>query len=500
MSLTISKSDYLKFKECTGFFWFWKNDPSVLAPEKEDPFVDRLKSQGYQVELFARNLYPQASLITGNPAEATSSTSQLIQKGTHQFLQASFLVNGLFASCDILIWNDFFGGWDIIEVKSSTDKGYNKDKRKEHILDAAFQRIVVQQSGLRVVNVYLLELNKEFLKQGEIDPNQLFNTTEITTQCIEMEQEILADISYAKNLLKQSNPLDCSCKYKGRSRHCRAFNYLYPNVSDYSIYDLRAIGSSKTMLRNLVDGNHIDIAKIPDTFKLNEKHRLQKYVHLSKEINLEKEKIARQFNELIYPLYFLDYETLACGIPKFENTYPYQQTVFQYSLHILDKSGNIEHKEYIHKSSSTPVHIVAEKLREDIGDEGNIVVWNKGFEGKCNQDLAAVNPSLGTFLLGLNKRIYDLMTLFEKMEYLHDDFKGSYSIKNVLPVMCPDLSYQGLAVSNGAQAVVEYEQLIFGNVTEELVESTFDALLEYCKLDTWAMVSIFQELEKMLSD
>ena len=492
----ISKSDYLKYLDCPSYFWFWKNDKSILSKEKEDPFADRLKSQGYEVELFARNLYPNATLVTGDLEEASSMTDQLIQSGSSEILQASFLVDHLFVSCDMLIWNDLFGGWDIIEVKSSTDKD---KKSKEHILDAAFQRLVAEKAGLKIVNVYLTELNKEFYKDGDIDPNKIFNISEITTDCIELEQKILADIDLAKSLLAYGTPNDCSCKYKGRSRHCRAFNYLYPKVPSYSIYDLRSIGTSKKVLRTLVDGNHLKIDQIPDEVVLNEKHSLQAYVTKTKEVHIEKEKIKNQFDGLIYPLYFLDYETLACGIPKFENTYPYQQTVFQYSIHIVEHNDNITHKEYIHEDQTTPVHEVAQKLREDIGDIGSVIVWNKGFEGKCHKDLALVNPDLKPFLLGLNERMYDLMDIFRRMEYLHDDFKGSYSIKDVLPVMCPELSYDGLEVSNGTKAVVEYENLIFGDVPEELKESTFEALLEYCKLDTWAMVRIFQELQKEIN-
>lgn len=492
----ISKSDFLKFKECSSFFWFWKNDPLVLSEEKEDPFVDRLKSQGYEVELFARNLYSEAVLISGPPKEASSTTTDLIKDGKLQFFQASFLADGLFSSCDILLWNDMYKGWDIIEVKSSTDKD---KKAKEHILDAAFQRIVVKKSGLKVVNVYLLELNKEFHKNGVIKPDDIFNYSEITTECIKYEEGILAGIKEAKDLLLKPNPIDCSCKYKGRTNHCRVFAHLYPHVPKYSIYDLRAIGLSKEVLMDLVDSGHLDIGSIPDDFELSIKHENQKWVHDTKNIIFEEEIIAEKFDNLVYPLYFLDYETLACGIPKFDKTYPYQQTVFQYSVHILYDDGRIEHKEFIHKETSTPVHIVAQKLREDIGDIGNVIVWNKGFEGKCHSDLAKVNNDLSEFLLGLNDRIFDLMEVFQKMEYLHDDFKGSYSLKNVLPVMCPELSYEGLEVSNGAEAVVEYENLIFGNIPKELKNERFEALLEYCKLDTWAMVRVFQELDELVT-
>lgn len=491
----ISKSDYLKFIQCSSFFWFWKNDQSILSEEKEDPFIERLKSQGYEVELFARKLYPNATLVTGQLRTASDLTNKLIKEDIKEFFQASFLADGLFSSCDILVWNDMYKGWDIIEMKSSTDK---EKKAKAHILDAAFQRIVVQKSGLKVINVYLLELNKEYYKNGEIKPKDIFNTTEITTECIEIEQSVLTGIQEAKSFLTKTNPIECPCKYKGRTNHCCAFNYLYPKTPKYSSYDLRGIGQSKQVLIDLVDNGLIALKSIPDDFELSVKHENQKWVSDTKNIIFEKEIIENKFDNLVYPLYFLDYETLACGIPKFENTYPYQQTVFQYSLHVLYKDDRIEHKEYIHRDQSTPVNVIAEKLRKDIGDEGNVIVWNKGFEGKCNSDLAIVNQNLESFLLGLNERIFDLMEVFLKMEYLHDDFKGSYSIKNVLPVMCPDLSYDSLAVSNGAEAVIEYENLIFGNVPEEEKESKFDSLLKYCKLDSWAMVRIFQELKKML--
>jgi len=166
MSLTISKSDFLKYKECSSFFWFWKNKPDVLTEEKIDPFIERLKIQGYEVELFARGLYPEASLVSGTIKESAVMTQGLIGNGSKAIFQASFLADDLFASCDVLVWNELFQGWDIIEIKSSTDK--NK-KKKEHIIDTAFQRVVAQRAGIKVVNVYLLELNRDYYKNGEID-------------------------------------------------------------------------------------------------------------------------------------------------------------------------------------------------------------------------------------------------------------------------------------------------------------------------------------------
>lgn len=491
----LTKSDYIKYGECPSFLWFWKNKPEVLSEERLDPFTERLKEQGYDVELFARNLYPDGALITGRLEEATKQTKELIQSDTQVIYQASFLHEDVFASCDILVWNELFQGWDMIEVKSSTDK---MKKKKEHLLDAAFQRVVAQRSGLTIVNVYLLELNKEFYKNGDINPNDLFNETEVTTECIDLEARIITEIDDALGLLNGIEPTSCSCRYKGRSRHCRAFDYLYPDTPQYSIYDLRAIGNSKKKLGVLVDQGVLRIEDIPHHFDLNATHQKQKQVRESGEVILDKDAISSKFDQLEYPLYFLDYETLALGIPKFEETYPYQQTVFQYSLHIMYENGDIEHKEFIHDSTETPVHIVADRLRGDIGDVGHVIVWNKTFEAKCNADLAAVNPNLEHFLLGLNNRIFDLMEIIKKMEYVVDAFRGKYSIKNVLPVMCPELNYETLEVSNGTQAVVEYEKVIFSYMEDSERSEKLSNLLAYCKMDTWAMVRIFQELQKLV--
>jgi len=491
----LTKSDYLKYLDCPSFLWFWKQKQDVLSPEKEDPYIERLKLQGYEVELVSRDLYPSGVLVTGKLEGAVKETNKLIEKGTTALFQASFLHDDVFASCDMLIWNDLFDGWDMIEVKSSTDKD---KKKKEHILDAAFQRIIAQRAGLKVINVYLLELNKDYLKDGTINPQDLFNESEITSECISQEASIIAEIDDAKNLLRGPAPTSCSCRYKGRRRHCRAFDYLYPEVPNYSIYDLRAIGNSKRKLTDLVDRGHLRIEDIPADFKLSKTHQKQKWVRDHGQVIIDKDVIKTKLDDLIYPLYFLDYETLACGIPKFDKTYPYQQTVFQYSIHILKQNGDVKHKEYIHKKSTTPVHIMASRLKEDIGDIGNVIVWNKAFEGKCNADLAAMNPELESFMIGLNERIFDLMEIFQKMDYVDDAFKGSYSIKNILPVMCPDLDYSELDISNGTQAVVEYEKVIFSYMDEAERTENLNNLLDYCKLDTWAMVRIFQELEILI--
>lgn len=493
----ISKSDFLKFYECASYFWFWKNRKEVLTERQLDPFAQRLSEQGQHVEVKVRELFPEGVMINTYGEDAVADTKRLLDEGVKTIFQASFLHDNRFIMCDVLVWNELFNAWDMIEVKSSSSTDGQR-KKEHHLIDATFQKIVLEAAGLKVVNVYLIELNKDFIKEGDIELKKLFIESEVTTEILKREPEVLADLQHAENILKADQPTSCDCRYKGRSRHCQAFNYLYPQTPSYSVYDFTAIGGSKKKLAALVDEGIIDINDVREDHDLSKKHKNQWRVHVNDQALLEKEILQDELNALVFPIYFLDYETLPVAIPVYDGSRPYQQVVIQYSLHILAEDGNIQHKEYIHRDQSSPLNIIAQKLREDIGDEGSVIVWNKTFEAGCNKDLAVANPVLADFLTSVNDRIYDLMEVVKKQKYLHKDFKGKYSIKKVLPVMCPELNYDTLAISDGTQAVMEYENLIFGNYPPEQKEQAFTNLLEYCELDTWAMVRIYQELLKLI--
>ena len=290
---TISKSDFLKFYECSSYFWFYKNRKEVLSEKQVDPFAERLIEQGQQVEVKVRELFAEGKMVHTFQAEAIADTKKLLKEGATTIFQASFEHDGLYIMCDVLIWNELFGGWDLYEVKSSSATD-TTSKKEHHLIDATFQKIVLDASGHKVVNVYLIELNKEFVKDGEIDLDKLFIQSEITTEVLDREKLILADIKHAKNILEAEQPSSCECRYKGRSRHCSAFNYLYPATPSYSVYDLTAIGSSKKKLELLVDEGILDIKDIRNDHDLSEKHKNQWRVYVDDEVILEKEILKEE--------------------------------------------------------------------------------------------------------------------------------------------------------------------------------------------------------------
>jgi hypothetical protein len=239
----------------------------------------------------------------------------------------------------------------------------------------------------------------------------------------------------------------------------------------------------------------VDIYDVPDNFELSEKQRFQVEVAKSKETYIDKEEIEDMFDDLEYPLYFLDYETFNPAIPLFNGYSPFDHITFQYSLHVLDEDGNLDHFEYLHTEKTDPIPHLLDSLKEHIKDEGSIVVWNKGFEGGRNKSMGSIYPEYRDFCEGMNDRLFDLMDVFKDNLYHDPLFKGSYSIKYVLPVLVPDLSYDDLNIRNGSMAMASWYDFVFKDKEDENI---IDDLLRYCELDTLAMVRVWEELRKII--
>lgn len=496
--MQITKSDFLKFKQCASYAWFSKNKPEILVNQEIDPFVQGLIDQGAEVERWALKLFSGGIHVRSFNEKAADTTQRLIAEGNKTIFQATFADSQSYAMIDVLQWNDLYQAWDVFEIKSSTDsKWRKKDKiEPEHLDDTGFQRTLLNKLGYKVANVYLCLLNSEYTKQGDIDPNSLFTTIEITDRLIVLEETHKLEIENAVSQLNSSHePTDCKCRYKSRKNHCGAFSYLYPDANVYGTYDLASIGNSKKQLAEMVDSKILAMEDITDVSKFKKMKLWQWLTYIDDEEIIIKDKIREELNGLQYPLYFLDYETLPSAIPKYDSTSPHQQVVFQYSLHIIEYEGaSVTHKEYLHITSDSPMNDVAQNLRNDIGDNGSVIVWYKPFEVPRTKELAAAVPAHSAFLLALSDRIYDLMDIVSKGYYHHKDFRGSASIKAVLPVMCPELSYKSLQVQNGTQAMTTYHDLIFSEKYSNAKSQIIQDLLNYCKLDTWAMVRIWEEM------
>ncbi len=106
-------------------------------------------------------------------------------------------------------------------------------------------------------------------------------------------------------------------------------------------------------------------------------------------------------------------------------------------------------------------------------------------------------PAFAPFFESLNERTFDLMEIFSNQHYVHPDFCGSCSIKKVLPVLIPTLSHKKLTIHEGMAASLSWYRMFGPEKSVKEREETWGHLIEYCELDTFAMVEIFRYLTSL---
>ncbi|MEK7578087.1 MAG: DUF2779 domain-containing protein [Patescibacteria group bacterium] len=437
MSNLLTKTDFILYKECPNNVWVKRHKPEEYAKFEVSDFEKSLAVMGNEVEELARGMFPAGYLVERRSEGAQELTQKLIAERTPVIFQAVFTTDRYFAATDVLKWNNSAQKYDIYEIKmSSTEeddgdeedgkpKRVNKKRELQYEYDLAFQTNVLEATGVSLNAKYLVRLNRVYIRDGELDftPNQLFIIEDKTeaierlkpTAAIEMERAQ----DYLSSIENPSGP--CPCYYKGRSAHCTAFSYINPSVPAYSVHDLNRIGNSKRYLQELLDEGILEIGDVPIDDRLQPKESKngakpskprklnQITVHKSQKPLIDVGSIKAELDALIFPLYFLDYETYPTAIPPYSGYHPYQQIVFQYSLHVLhDKNSEPISFECLILDGE-PSERIAKSLREHIGNTGSVVSWFKTFENSRNRELANFLPSYKDFFLSLVARTYDLM-------------------------------------------------------------------------------------------
>lgn len=488
----LSKTDYVKkYTICPSYLWLSKYKPDVVPTDEEEVIKQRLE-QGNEIERYARLLFPEGLLIESRSSKAKLDTESAVRNGVTTIFQATVITDsGLLAMADVIKKDPETDKWVLYEVKSTNSV------KKEHVLDLTFQRVAFEDAGYMISKIKIIYLNKEYERQVKIEPTKLLLEKDVTTETDELVDVVRAQTKEAIEWLKRKDePKTCSCRLNSRSKHCPTFHYLNPDIPEYSVFNISRIGGKK--LGVLIDGDILHVHDVPEDIKLSLIQQNQVDVAKTKQPKIDRKAIADLLRELEFPLYFLDYETVSTALPVFLKCHPYQQIPFQYSLHVLhEPNGQLEHYEYLAKDTNElPANDLLKALSKQIDEIGTVITWNKSFESARNREMAAQYPEFKKFMDGINDRIFDLMDIFSKQHYVHHKFKGSNSIKKVLPVLVDGFSYDELDISNGQAAALKWYEAVTSN-DKKLAEATFKSLLEYCKLDTLAMVEIYKVLAKI---
>jgi len=487
----LSKSDFLKYQTCPGYLWLWKNKRDVVPIDNPEDVEHRIE-QGNEVEGYARQLFPTGKLLEGNPQKTKSDTEKAIQNGEKVIFQATVITDeGLLAKADIFERDG--DGWNLYEVKSTTQI------KDEHLMDVTFQKVAFSKAGYSIKSTNIIYLNKEYIRHGKIRPDELFITENVDEQANKLYPDVEAMAADAVIYInKPDEPKTCSCHLLPKSKHCPTFKHYHPDVPDYSIYNLSR-ATSKT-ITPLVDMEILHIHDIPEDYKLSEKQHNQVVVHKLGQPLIHPDLIKEELDQLKFPQYYLDYETISTAIPLFDDCKPYQQVPFQYSLHVLrEPGGELEHYEHLARhGDKNPIPALLAQMNSEIGNEGSVIVWYKPFETSRNSEMALMYPEYADFLNSVNSRVYDLMDIFTKQYHVHPLFLGKTSIKYVLPVLVPELSYKELDIQNGGIACLRWFQMATGTVSKNEGDSIYNNLLKYCELDTLAMYKIYKHLLSLI--
>lgn len=484
----LSKSSFLKGIQCVKQLYLYKHHYDWQDPisEAQQAIFDR----GTNVGILAQQLFLGGAKATDDPREtdmAVVRTRELINKNIHVIYEAAFLFDDVLVISDIIVKSG--SRWKIYEVKSSTSV------TEPHIYDAAVQYYVLKNSGLDVSDISIVYLNNQYVRRGKLDIQELFTIESVLLPVKEQWDFVTEKVSALKKVLRKKsipainigpqchNPYDCSF-----------LGYCWKDVPGYSIFNIAGMRTDKKF--ELFNSGKLKLQDIPEDFKLTSNQRIQVDSEINRNTIIDKEGIKEFLDSLSYPLYFIDFETFMPAVPLYDYSRPYQQIPFQYSLHFQKSKGSeLQHAEFLADGKSDPRIPFIENLLRDTEGEGNIIVYNQSFEMNRLKEIAEDFPKYKNQITERLERIKDLMLPFQKKYYYNPAMKGSYSIKNVLPALVPEMSYDGMVIAEGGAAMNVFEALI--NETDpKVIEKTRKDLLEYCKMDTLGMVKILKAISK----
>lgn len=487
VSSYLSKSLFIRGCQCHKSLWLKKHRPELL--EELSPEQENLFATGFVVGDLAKELFPGGAEVPYDGLshdEQVQMTRQLMAGGVTTIYEATFCYDEVFCKADILhLGKD---GWELFEVKAST-------RVKDYQLkDAALQLRVLRGAGINPVRAAIVHINNGYVRQGDLDLQQLFTVADVTAEVEELQPFVAAEISGQRAMLQEEEPdipigPQCSSPFE-----CDFEKYCWPTLPEDSVFELRGRGVDRFALY------HEGIIKQEDIplDRLNSSQRFQVESTLNQRDHIDKNAVQEFVDDLWYPLCFLDFETFMAAVPPFDGCRPYQKIPFQYSLHIQETpDAELKHYEYLVEPGKDPRRALFDNLLELIPENACIVAWNQSFEIKVLEGLAEYFIDTQEKIERMIENFRDLMVPFRNRDIYPWQAKGSYSIKPILPLLAPELSYESLTgVADGGDAMEAYHAMSAMEDPAEVAQIRSE-LLEYCKLDTLAMVRILERMREM---
>ncbi len=487
----LSKSRYISGTQCRLRLWYDTHRRDLATAPGEA--LQAIFETGHEVGEAACRRFPGGHLVAHDHRhvpQALAETRQVIEAGV-----APAVFEAAFEHERVLVRADVIerlpgGGWRLVEVKSTT-------RLKDVFLpDLAVQLWVLRGAGLDVREAAVLTLDRSYVYDGvRLDLDSLFKLHPLFDEAAANLDVIGAQVRTMQRMLAGPAAPDiapgghCFTPYRcPYHEHCTREMV----VPEHGIDELPRLTALR---RARLDAAGVEeIRDIPEDFPMA---RLQGIVRraVREDRAVVHGDIAGKLAGIAPPVRHLDFETFAPAIPRFAGTSPYEQIPFLFSLHTERDGAPPEHADYLHEGDDDPRPALADRLIAAAGRDGTICTYS-GYERKVLRDLAAALPDRASALRAIQRRLFDLHPVVLN-GYYHPDFRGSFSIKNVLPVLVPGMGYGDLEVADGQIAAVRYARALESADFEER-QRTFDDLLAYCALDTLALVELRRALASLV--
>lgn len=488
----LSKTRYLSGFQCHLRLWYDCYERELATDI--DVVTQAIFDTGHEVGRLARKRYPGGVLVEADHLEterALAETRALVaDENVPAIFEAAFEHRGVLVRVDVLERNPS-GDFNLIEVKSGTTL------KEVHEHDVAVQMWVLRGEGIPVAGAGVLTLNRAYVFDGKLlDVYRLFRFHNLNEAVAEHLPWIGADVADLHSMLSrveapEIEPGDhCFEPYEcGYYEFCtRDWEYL-----DHPLSDLPRLGANKQAA--LESQGIEEIGDIPDEFPLSKRQSIVRLSVLSGDEYVST-SLREELSSVSYPIRYLDFESFNPAVPRYAGTRCYDAIPFLFSVHIEAPDGGISHREFLWTKSGDPRRPLAEALLKACGDAGTICVYS-GFERRVIKALSRELPDLAAELDALLERLWDLLKIIER-NYYHPDFHGSFSIKQVLPVLVPEMGYEDLSISDGREASVAYENALRYD-DPQVRRQIHDALRQYCRQDTIAMIALRRALEEKAS-
>jgi hypothetical protein len=481
----LSKSRFIKGLQCHKALWLTTHRPDLRTEVSEQQ--QAVFDSGHEVGRWAQKLFPDGVEVPFEGyklSEQVALTKKLIKDGTKTIFEAAFSHDNVFVKADIL--HQGKNGWTLAEAKSGTSF------KDVYLSDLAVQYHVIRACGLDVTKAMLLLIDTGYVREGEVEPEKLFKFADLTELVIEAQEGILEELGQQRTMLAGLEPQIDIGLYCQDPYDCDFMGHCWAHIPEKgSVFEFAGMGKKGCFA--LYGEGYLRMEDVPLS-KLKPKQRQQVECLNTQEPVVDQAALREFLGALVWPLAFLDFETtFMTPIPLWDGTSPYQAVPFQFSVHIQDEpGGELRHLEFLSDDGHDPRPEFIEALLKAVPASGSVIVWNQGFESGIIEALSEAFPEVSEALLCINQRLVDLMVPFRQRSFYHGKMNGSYSIKKVLPALCPDCSYADMEIQAGDVAASCWLEMV---QTEDLVrrEQLKSSLLRYCELDTLAMVKILEK-------